>query len=71
MYSNTWAFLGAQTVKILLAMRETWVLSLSQEDPLEKRMATHSFSCLENSMDRGIWWATIHEVEKSQTELSN
>ena len=31
----------AQTVKSLLAMRETWVRSLSREDPLEKEMATH------------------------------
>ena len=30
------------TVKNLPAMQETWVLSLGQEDPLEKRMATHS-----------------------------
>ena len=29
-------------VKNLLAMQETWVRSLSQEDPLEKEMATHS-----------------------------
>ena len=28
-------------VKNLSAMQETWVLSLSQEDPLEKGMATH------------------------------
>ena len=32
----------AQTVKYLSAMRETQVQSLSQEDPLEKKMATHS-----------------------------
>ena len=32
----------AQTVKNLLAMQETWVRSLGQEDPLEKGMATHS-----------------------------
>ena len=32
----------AQTVKHLSAMRETWVPSLSREDPLEKEMATHS-----------------------------
>ena len=32
----------AQTVKRLLTMRETWVQSLGQEDPLEKEMATHS-----------------------------
>ena len=31
----------AQTVKNLLAMWETWVLSLGLEDPLEKGMATH------------------------------
>ena len=32
----------AQTVKSLPAMWETWVQSLSQEDPLKKEMATHS-----------------------------
>ena len=32
-------------------------------DPLEKGMTTHSFcSCLENSMDRGGWWATVHGI---------
>ena len=34
--------LGAQTVKPLPAMWETWVQSLGREDPLEKEMATHS-----------------------------
>ena len=34
-------------------------------------MATHSSnSCLENSMNRGAWQATVHEVMKSQTLLS-
>ena len=32
----------AQMVKCLPAMRETWVQSLGQEDPLEKEMGTHS-----------------------------
>ena len=32
----------AQTVKNLPAVRETWFQSLSQEDPLDKAMATHS-----------------------------
>ena len=36
------ASLVAQMVKCLPAMRETWVGSLGQEDPLEKEMATHS-----------------------------
>ena len=25
------------------------------------------YSCLENPMDRGAWWATVHRVAKSQT----
>ena len=29
------------------------------------------YSCLENLMDRGVWWATVHGVEKSQTGLSD
>ena len=40
--SSSEASLVAQTVKSLPAMQETWVRSLSWEDPLEKEMATHS-----------------------------
>jgi len=29
------------------------------------------YSCLENPMDGGAWWATVHGVTKSQTQLSN
>ena len=29
------------------------------------------YSCLENPMDRGAWWAAIHGVEKSRTRLSD
>ena len=29
------------------------------------------YSCLENPMDRGAWQATVHEVTKSQTRLSD
>ena len=45
-------------VKNLPAVQETWVRSQGQEDPLEKRMAYPlQYSCLENSMERGAWWA--------------
>ena len=41
------------------------------EDPLEEGMATHSsISCLENSMDRGAWRATVPGIAKSQIRLS-
>ena len=29
------------------------------------------YSCLENPMDRGAWWAAVHGVTKSQTRLSD
>ena len=29
------------------------------------------YSCLENSMDGGAWWATVHGVTKSRTPLSD
>ena len=37
-----WTSLVAQMVKNLPTVRETWVLSMGQEDPLEKGMASHS-----------------------------
>ena len=56
------ASLVAQTVKNKPAMREMKVWSLGQKDPLEKGMAGSplQYSCLENSLDRGAWWATVH-----------
>ena len=29
------------------------------------------YSCLEKSMDRGAWWAIVHGVAKSQTQLND
>ena len=66
-----WASLVAQMVKNLPVIWKTWVRSLGWEDPLEKDMATHS--CIlawRILMDRGAWWATIHGVTKSRTQLS-
>ena len=66
-----WASLVAQTVKCLTAMRETRGHYLGREYPLEEVMATHSsiHSCLENSMGKGAWLATVHGVTKSWTGL--
>ena len=48
-------------------MQDTWVQSLGQEDPLEEGMAPLQCSCLEDPMDRGAWWSTVHGVTKSRT----
>ena len=66
------ASLVAQLVKNLPAVRETWVWSLDQEDPPgEGNGNPLQCSCLENSMDRGAWWATVHRAAKSWTWLSD
>ena len=63
----------AQIVKNLLAMQETWVLSLGLEDPLEEGMATHS-----SILAWRIPWTeepgglhTVHGVAKSWIQLSD
>ena len=49
-------------------MSETWVSSLSWEDPLEEGMATHSSILAWGiPMDRGAWRATVHGVAESDT----
>ena len=61
---------GGSVVKNPSAMQETRVPSLSQEDPLERGMVTHSsILAWRIPMDRGAWQATVHEVTKCQTWL--
>ena len=53
-------------------MQETWDLSLGREGPLEKEMATHSnILPWKIPWDRGTWWATVHGIAKSWTQLSD
>ena len=60
----------AQTVKRLLAMRETWVQSLGQEDsPGEGNGNPLQYSCLKNPKNRGAWWAAVYRVAQSWTQL--
>ena len=56
--------------RICQPMQETQempVQSLGQEDPWRRKWQPIQYSCLENPMDRGAWWATGHEVTKSWT----
>jgi len=38
----------------------------SRRSPAKRNGNPLQYSCLENSMDRGAWWATVHGVKKSQ-----
>ena len=41
----------------------------SGRSPGEENVNPLQYSCLRNPMDIGAWWATIHEVTKSQTQV--
>ena len=60
-----------QLVMDVPEVQETWVLSLVQEDSPEKEIAKPlQFSCLENPMDRGTWWDTVHGVTRIEHNLA-
>ena len=49
-------------------MQEIWVRSLSQEDPLEEGMTTHSsIVAWRIPMDRGAWQTIVYGVAESDT----
>ena len=59
-------FSDGTVVKNLPAMQETWVwIPGLGRSPGEGNGYPLQYSCLENSMDREIWWATVHKVSKS------
>ena len=68
MFNLTFSSLVAQLVKKLPAMQGTWVQSLRWAVfPREGNGNTLLYSCLENPMNRGVWWATVHGVAESDT----
>ena len=51
-------------------MQETQIQSLGQEDSLgEGNGNPLQYSSLENTMDRGAWWATVHGVARVGHDL--
>ena len=58
-------------VKNLLAnagdLRDTGLVPGLGRSPGEGNGNPFQYSCVENPMDRGFWWATVHKVAKSQT----
>ena len=62
-YGFIWGFPGGRVVKKPPASEEIWVPSLGEEDPPRGRNGSPlQNSCLERSMDRGTWRATVHGV---------
>ena len=76
LYYTHWCFLGGSAVKNPPPMQETWIRSLSWEDPLEKEMATHSsvLACKKFLLllNWGAWRAAVHRITggESWTQLA-
>ena len=58
-------------VKDLPAMQEMGSIPGLGRSPGEGNGNPLQYSCLENPMDREAWWATVHRVAKSRTQLSD
>ena len=51
--------------------RNTGLIPGSGRSPGEGNGYPLQYSCLENSVDRGAWWVTVHGTAKSGTQLSS
>ena len=64
-----------QTIMSLPEMQETLVRSLGCKYPIssprERDGNPLQYSCLENPIEGGAWWAAVHGVSKSRTRLSD
>ena len=67
-------FPGGAVVKNLPAkagdLRDLCSIPGSGRSPEEWNDSPLQYSYLESSMDRRAWWATVHGIAKSQTQLS-
>ena len=67
-----WGFPGDSVVKNLPAKAgDAGWIPRSRRSPREGNGHPLQDSCLENPMDRGAWWATVHGVAKNQTGPSD
>ena len=49
--------------------RDVGLIPRSGRPPGERNGYPLQYSCLENPMDRGAWWAVAHRITESQTRL--
>ena len=72
---DTCVFLGASQVALVVKnlpanagdVRDVGLIPGSRISPEGGNGKLLQYSCLENSMDRGAWWAAVHVFAKSQT----
>ena len=62
---------GSDGKEFACKTRELGSVPGSGRSPGEGNGNSIQYSCMENSTDREAWWATVHGVTKSQTQLSD
>ena len=67
--SKYWGFPSGSAVKNPPAMQEMQVGPWVRKVPWRRHGNPFQYSCPGDSMDRGVWWATVHRVTKGQTQL--
>ena len=71
-YNVYWVFPGGSEVKASACNAgDLGSIPGSRSSPGERNGNPLQYSCLENPMDRGAWWATVHGVATSWARLSN
>ena len=72
-YHHLWGFPGGASGKELAcqcrAHERHGFDPGARKIPWRRECNPFQYSCLENPMDRGAWWARVHRVTKSQTQL--
>ena len=70
-YGLDWGFpAGSDGTESACSMGDPGLIRGSGIPPGEGNGYPLQYSCLENPMDRGAWWATVHRFTKCQTRLS-
>ena len=62
---------GSSAVESACSAGDTGSVPGSGRPPGAGNACPLQYSCLENPMDRGAWWAAVHGFKKSQTQLSD
>ena len=62
---------GSDGKESALNAQDLDLISRSGKSPGEGNGNPFLYASLENSMDRGVWWAIVHGVKKSWTRLSD
>ena len=58
-------------LELLFSIVSLGLIPGSGRSPGEGNGTPLQYSCLENPMDRGAWWAAVHGVARSRTQLSD